>query len=112
MAGIQYRPDSGGNGSNGAHQLDIAQGHGPAARCLVPEARGKSRDGVRRIPAVMERLHWCARNRVWSIRDRSCAGSRWQLEDRPLPWLRGLDEVSHRPAKMKTQSSLKNSVIE
>src|SRR5207244_5591155 len=91
VAGVQHgagpRPARG----DGEKQLGIAQEHGPSSHRLDATRRAGSRDGVRRLRAILARLERRAPDGVREVRRLPAAAGGWQLADGPVLRIRGLD---------------------
>src|SRR5438309_6783624 len=68
MAGLQHGAGPRPAGGDGAEQLGVAQGYGPPSHRLGATRRAGSRDGVRRLRAILARLERPAQEGVREVR--------------------------------------------
>src|SRR3989475_6501800 len=68
----------------------VAQGYGPPSHRLGATRRAGSRDGVRRLRAILARLERRAQDGVREVRRLAAAAGGWQLADGPGLRIRGL----------------------
>src|SRR5260370_399345 len=91
MAGVQHGSRPRRAGGDGAEQLGVPEGHGPPSHRRDAPPRAGSRDGVRRLRAILARLAGRAHGGVRPVRRRPAPAGGWQLADGPLLRFRGLD---------------------
>src|SRR5207244_12970587 len=72
-------------------QLGVAQRYGPPSHRLGATRRAGSRDGVRRLRAILARLERPAQEGVREVRRLPAAAGGWQLADGPVLRIRGFD---------------------
>src|SRR5881628_3202257 len=93
MAGVQHGSGPRRAGGDGAKQLGVPERHGPPSDRRGSPRRARSRDGVRRLPAILARLERCPHDGVRQVRRLPAATAGWHLADGPLLRLRGLDST-------------------